>query len=394
MVEIQGLQGYNESERSGQNLTIETDLNYQAAQSYFVQKKMAFLKAMCNKANVEIEQVENALVSSMNSLITDKWNKINNSVLQQNVIVNNSRSGSYTIKENAQWKNIPDWLRKRIIENSKNGNIFSILGFAYEDWLETHLKQAASKVEDANINKLISDMLKQFKKTGSLKSNSSIRGDNLDIRPDLAIGIDKRTVADVNNKDLKAELQTTFDIENYRKDHGLLTPEAIQNDTNMLRSYIDSNMFGLSVKRWTSSKSEPRVLTSASGMQQMVNKTYEQSGDHTWNALYAYRTMVHILSKFLLDILGPVNVAFITGTEFEWTSDFLSDALLTMNIYSPIMTDKYEILPKIQSGHIYVQHFKRGRKLALMQQQLSKATKQEMHGKGWDAYQLRFKIKD
>ena len=62
---------------------------------------MAFLKAMCNKANVEIEQVENALVSSMNSLIIDKWNKINNSVLQQNVIVNNSRSGSYTIKEDA-----------------------------------------------------------------------------------------------------------------------------------------------------------------------------------------------------------------------------------------------------------------------------------------------------
>ena len=49
-------------------------------------------------------------------------------------------------------------------------------------------------------------MLKQFKKTGSLKSDSSIRGDNLDIRPDLAIGIDKRTVADVNNKNLKAEL--------------------------------------------------------------------------------------------------------------------------------------------------------------------------------------------
>jgi hypothetical protein len=44
--------------------------------------------------------------------------------------------------------------------------------------------------------------------------------------------------------------------------------------------------------------------------------------------------MVNIISRFLLDILGPVNVAFITGKQFEWTSDFLSDALLTMHLYT------------------------------------------------------------
>ena len=394
-MDIRSISGYNESQRSGESLVYEADLNYQAAQNYFVQKKMAYLKAMCNKANMEIEKVENALVSSMNNMIQTQWNAINDSVLSE-VNIYNSRSGSYSLKngENGQWKRVPRWLREKIIQSAGNGNIFSILGFAYEDWLAQQLKKTTWMVGDENIKQLLHEFVSQFSKTGALKSNSSIRGNNLDIRPDLAVGIDKKTVADVNNKKLKAELQTTFDIQNYRQDNNLLTPNTISQDTNLLKEYIDSNMFGLSVKRWTSTKSEPRVLTSASGMQQMINNVYKQSGTSTWNALYAYRTMIHILSRFLLDILGPVNVAFITGTKFEWTSDFLSDALLTMNIYSNIMTDKYEILPYIQSGHIYVQHFKRGRQKALLQQDLSEKTKDKMTGKDWEAYQLRFTIQE
>jgi len=46
------------------------------------------------------------------------------------------QAAKYTIKETADWTNIPEWLKERIL-NNPNGtnNIFSLLGFAYEDWL-------------------------------------------------------------------------------------------------------------------------------------------------------------------------------------------------------------------------------------------------------------------
>jgi hypothetical protein len=86
----------------------------------------------------------------------------------------------------------------------------------------------------------------------------------------------------------------------------------------------------------------------------MLNISYAASGADTWNALYAYRFMIHTVSRYLIDILGPINVAFITGSQFEWTNAFLTDALLSMNIYSDIVTEENEIHPVIQSGNIYV----------------------------------------
>ncbi len=354
---------------------------------------MAFLKAIANKVSADIEKVEEGLVQSMNNLIQNQWAKITEAVLD-NVHIYGGKSGKYSINKNANWTNIPKELQEQIMSRVDSGNIFSMLGFYYEDWLAEAFQQTAWLVGNENINKLLHDMVSQFNKTGALKSDSSIRGNNLDIRPDLAVGIDKNTVADVNNSNLKAELQVAFDIQNYRKDKGLLTPETIANDTNMLTEYIDSNMFGFSVKRWTQETSQQRVLTSASGMQQMINTYYNRSDNKTWNALYAYRTMVNILSRYLLDILGPVNVAFITGTKFEWTSDFLADALLTMNIYADRIFKNNEIHPYINSGHIYVQRFARGRKQALLEQQMTGS--QYMSGgsgnKAWSAYQLRFAI--
>jgi hypothetical protein len=92
-------------------------------------------------------------------------------------------------------------------------------------------------------------------------------------------------------------------------------------------------MFGMSVKRWTSTEGGHK-LTQASGMAAKINATYEASLPKSWNFTYAYHTMLLIISRYLLDILGPTNVAYITGTGFTWANDFLSNALLSMNIYT------------------------------------------------------------
>lgn len=399
MIDISNYQSTQETFRTGKQFLNEAELNYQMTQNYFIQKKMAMLRMLSIKRNLDIQEVENGLVNSMNNLINTEWQQINDSVLQ-NVKISGGISGQYTIKENVDWVNIPPELVS-IIKNKvdKNGNIFSILGLYYEKWLKETLSTNIVNTSNSAINYILNDFLKSFSQTGSLKTASALR-QYADIRPDLATGIANQTGNDGilydNSGKLAVELQTQFDIQNYRQQKGLLTPEAIAEDIDLLKEYIDSGMFGFSVKRWTSEKSESRMLTSASGVQQIINAEYSSSGNKTWNAVFAYRKMIYIISKYLLDILGPVNVAFITGTSFIWTSDFLADALLTMNVYTKRMYANNEIKPYIQSGNIYVQHYKRGRKTAMLETRFSNSKymfgKNKFGKKTWEAFQLRFSI--
>ena len=401
MIDINNYQPAQETFRTGKQFLNETELNYQMAQNYFIQKKMAMLRMLSIKRNFDIEKVEEGLVNAMNNLINTEWQQINDSVLQ-NVKINGGISGQYIIKEKADWINIPPELVS-VIKNKadKNGNIFSILGLYYEKWLKEAFSTNIVNTSNSAINYVLNNFLKNFSQTGSLKTTSALR-QYADIRPDLAIGIANQTgndgiLYDKSGK-LAVELQTQFDIQNYRQQKGLLTPESIAEDIDILKEYIDSGMFGFSVKRWTSRRSESRMLTSESGVQQIINAEYSNSGNKTWNAVFAYRKMIYIISKYLLDILGPVNVAFITGTSFTWTSDFLADALLTMNIYTKKMYANNEIKPYIQSGNIYVQHYKRGRKAAMLKTHFSNSQyisgKNKSGKKTGEAFQVRFSIKN
>lgn len=399
MININNYQATKETFRTGRQFLNETELNYQMTQNYFIQKKMAMLRMLSIKRNLEIQQVEEGLVDAMNNLINSKWQEINESVLK-NVQINGGISGQYVIKEKTDWINIPSDLVSIIKDKAdKNGNIFSILGLYYEQWLKETFSTAVVNTSNSAINNVLNDFLKSFSQTGARKTTSSLRQYS-DIRPDLAVGIANETEKDGilydSSGKLAVELQTKFNIQNYRQQKNLLTPEAIAEDTDILKEYIESGMFGFSVKRWTSQKSESRQLTSASGVQQIINTEYANSKNKTWNATFAYRKMVYIISKYLLDILGPVNVAFITGTSFIWTSDFLADALLTMNIYTKRMYANNEIKPYIQSGNIYVQHYKRGRKTAMLETRFSKSKymsgKNKKSKKAWETFQVNFAI--
>lgn len=384
------------SHRDGSELLSAIELNYQAAQNYYIQKKVQFLKMLANKVNMEEREIEEKLVESMNLLITEQWQKINEQVLA-NVDVYQTRSGSYNIKENVNWVNIPETLRERILEQApKKGNIYSILGLYYEEWLEESFKRTAEATASSAYQSILSQFLSSFNQTGAIKSDSSIRGNNLSIRPDLGMNIDE-TGKDIETG-LTAELQTVFNIESNRlANSSNLNMET--EDTQRIMKYLQSNMFGFSVKRWVSaSTATQRVLTSASGIQRMINNKYKsgQQGK-TWNVNYAYRTMLHIISQYLLDILGPVNIAYITGVEFMWADEFLADSLLTMNIYSKLKPTYSEVLePYISSNHIYIQHFVRGRQFAIQNRTYTKAAelKGKDNGNKWNAYQLRFAIKE
>lgn len=371
----------NSNRANVSGLQAEINQNYQAAQNYYFQKKMAFLRMAAMRADMEIQQVETNITRGMDDLIQQTWARINDTILENLDIGSGGKykiSGTFqkNVEENQEIE-IPSWLIDRIKNGMDSKNIFSELGFAYEEFLEEALQEKAVSVGSAGLN----DVLALFTNTGDFTANSSVRMNNTFIRPDLATNLTRETAQ-------KAELSVLFDISKY---HNIMSGKAqdLEQYPKLLLEYLKSDVFGISVKRWTNTTGVKK-LTSASGIQQMINQEYQAALPHSWNFIYAYHTMLAIISRFLIDILGPVNIAYITGTGFEWATDFLSNALLFMNLYTEKQYKNNEGRPYIASGNIYINNYAQGRSAAML------ATKyigqKRVHGKGWHAYQLRFKI--
>ena len=369
---------YNSGRGNVSLLQAETQRNYQAVQNYYFQKKMMFLRFAAKKENESIEKIEDELVNSMDNLIQQVWGQINDSILGALDI---GANGKYNFKQGINQFDtviISKYIIKRL-ETSlcTTKNIYSELGFAYEEFLEQAMHGLASSVASAGL----ADILSGFTQTGGFKANSSIRADMKDIRPDLGYGITKQNAEE-------AELQVLFDVSNYY-DKMSANEKDLENYPEQLLKYLQSDMFGMSVKRWTSTEGGHK-LTQASGMAAKINATYEASLPKSWNFTYAYHTMLLIISRYLLDILGPTNVAYITGTGFTWANDFLSNALLSMNIYTQKKYKNNEGRPYIASGNIYINNYAQGRMNTMASAQYTKQT--FVKGNNWNAYKLNFKI--
>lgn len=361
------------------SLLEESERNYQAAMRYYEQKQAKFLQYAAAKAEMESEQVMQTLEDLMRQLIENEWSQLAQTAQR---MVNIDDSGKYIFKPVRDRQNlrVPRALFDKLRNGVNNKNFWSEMGFYYEEWLEERL----GNLTNYKINEGFAELLKTFGMSGDIKSDSSIRAKNREIRADLAggIGINVRTeinaqgkrstIAYASGTNVPVELQVAFDIQDNR-----LQGEITDNET--LKQYLDTNLFGFSLKRWDQDLySTEKHITSASGLQRMVNSQFEQSGDRTWNAVYAYRTMINIVSRFLIDILGPINIALITGTNFIWTSELLSDTLFYMHLYS--RTSAYvgfgqnralqEIKPYIASSNVYIKRLIYGRMQALANSQL------------------------
>lgn len=358
-----------ESARSGQHLIDTIDANYQAAINYYTQKEMAFLKAVSRKEQIDREKFMESITSGFEKNIIHTWEtKINQAVVNSGALeIWGGLSGHYKIKDEKKLQ-VSRELKERIIAQNGKKNIYSILGDYYEEWLLSAIKGKIKAVRDAGENEIYSSFLNylknNFKHTGAVTDTSWLR-ERTYIRPDLASGINKNTGTDANG--LHSELQVAFDIEDYRKNN---VEQDIQNDSSLLTEYLNSNMFGFSLKRWTDFNGE-KALTQATKMGDIINNDYKSSGDKTWNALYAQRWNMRRISQYLINILGPVNIAYVTGVSFEWASEFLANSILYMHIYANgkpqlgIDNQFSEIYPYVASGQIYVRNYKQGRASAL-----------------------------
>lgn len=339
----------------------QTLLNYQAAINYYAQRKAFFLKQGATKAEKDeqefLQKYANQVQNTVKETIIKSWQKIQAEVANLVNVQGYETGFKYTIKDEQIFEsttNIPEWMKQKIKEGVSKENFQSLMGFNYEEYIEKSMSEVGKQITSKGLSKILSS----FRGTGSQKSISAMRPGFLNIRPDLAYGLEKEAGADQilreSGGDLSAELQVEFIIEDHLK------KENFMNDDELILKYLKSGMFGISVKNWTYSNN--KKITEMSSLKNKLNEIY--STKRTWNATYAMQMSNKTVSNYLLDVIGPINIAILSANDFIWVDRFLAEHLLTMAV-SPKNGQIYkgrkgvydEIKPVINDSGVYTRKF-------------------------------------
>lgn len=351
----------------------QTLLNYQAAMRYYAQKKAMFLKQGALKQQYEdkafLEAYAKEVTSAIKIIINKNWQAVEQEI-KHFISIGDYHTGSkYVITDQKGLTAspiIPDWLKQKILEGSgTNKNYYSLMGFNFE----TYSAEAMSEVGKELIKNGLVDIMSVFKETGAQKTKSGLREGFLNIRADLATGISDTVGEDQILREkggsLAVELETIFSIENELKNKN-----KTLDDNETIKKYLESGMFGLSLKNWAKT-SKPKEYTSSTKLQSMIDAEFEKSGKKTWDITYTTQMANKIVSNYLLDIIGPINIAVLTKTDFIWMDDFIGNHLFYMdikakdnNVYPGERGGFTEIKPQVLNKSVMVRNYTMGKAIA------------------------------
>ena len=347
----------------------QTQLNYTAAINYYAQKKAQFLKMGVIKERQDEKVFLNKYMENIKqiveNIIVKKWQKIYNQIVSAAQVGDYYTGQKYTIDEN-KITDIPNWLRENLIAGQNDQNFYSLMGFNYE----TYAEQAMRDIGKELFSKGYNDCMSAFYRTGAMKSISAMRPGFLDIRADLGQGFEQmgKIVGD-KTSNLPVEFQQEFSIENR-----IINENTLINDDELIRKYLQSGMFGVSIKLWAQGSSN-KEFTKAVGIQNRLNDMYNTK--RTWNTTYASQMANKVVSNYLLDIVGPVNIAVLTGTGLVWMDEFIGSNLFTMTVYAKnnrLYMNKgvlNEIKPEVRDSSILIRRYNMAKAISMKKAMVS-----------------------
>lgn len=361
---------YDFKKKTSAQLEADTQNNYRIAIKYYAQKKEKFLQYAAKRAEQDQLKIEQQLIKSIQQGIIDDWQNIYNLIKSQ-VTVGGLQTGfKYSINNITDFKklNIPDFLKEELLKGSgTTQNIYKLLGLGYERFIAEKMTQGIKMKETESINQL----LKEFTQTGALVGDSALRNRGKAIRTDLAIGVegvhfDNKSgefAVSKENANLPVELAVEIEIDKMKNRKNA----KYQENNDILKKYADASMYGISVKLWAASPNN-KVISDVSGLQKKINTIFNMY-KYPISPLYAVQIMNKEVSNYLFNILGLVNVAFITGKKLIWTDEFLENFILTMKLGAKNQSiENQKIYPVITDKQVIARSYKMGKALASSKQ--------------------------
>lgn len=315
------------------NLQGQITNNYNIAKSYYTQKKQAFLRFL----NKDIDNFSIILEQYINEKIDTFDKKITQEVYS---ILNDENTGG--------WNNLVQYSKnldpkkeypiplKTIFEKLASGkiktrnNLASALGIEFEKFLaESLVPEQYSQAMKSVISSAVNDILSGFSQTGGISSKSAVTKGGKDIRPDIGLnikgGVKSKGIQNLPNSNLGVELTALIDLNNF-------TSDKLIKSNDILSAYLNQNSYGFSVKIWKNSNS--KVFSNSSILKKQIQNEFNQANNnnHTWSSVYASEYTIYQISRFLINIINPLDVAMLTGQSLIWMDDFIDRHLFYMDV--------------------------------------------------------------
>lgn len=265
--------------------------------------------------------------------------------------------------------NIPISAQNVLKQIATGGSLATVaLGNEFEKFLYDSLSlqefgEAASGVateySDTIVDSLLSSGL-QASHTGHITAKSATVKGKRSIRPDIGLGF-----SEDNLQGIGVELTGLLDLTEFTN---ALYEEMRSKDNESLAEFLRQPAFGLSLKIWKNPNNAEFATSSI--LQNMLNKQFytvhpAYGYRTTWEGQYAMDYTNYQLSKYLINIISPLNVAMVTGAGFIWMDEFLQNKLFFMHIQLNDVADSTrgplaEGFPEITDPGIYIRAVAKG----------------------------------
>ena len=308
--------------------------NYNAAINYYSQKRLALETAIKTKRQSGVEDILNYVHQMTQTYAEQVQHQLFNSLnFEKGIVTGINKS----LPDNVLGVNLKQLQEFALGHNRRN--IASVLGNEFEKFLtncfqENEIVDVANGIGKNIINSGITSLLNSLGgaiQTGGIKSTSAVVTGSKNIRPDIGIGF-----SEAQQQGYGVELQQFLDLDQLKID--LETQEI---DSDLLKKFLQNSAYGFSLKLWNIEAANNKEFSQSKPIQELLNRDFQTTkyGETrkrrtTWESQYTLDYVNYTLSRYLINIIGPINVALITGgkNSFTWFDDFLNAHMFTMQI--------------------------------------------------------------
>lgn len=376
-------------------LQAEMDANYNTAINYYKQRERMFkqvlqanaidsLQAYQEMIQEKINKFYNGIVSDAQKTITQAYLSGMMGETQQAHKAKVSKGKPYTYE-----MAVSDLVSQGYAYRTHGGSVVagSRMGFPFERWLAEGILTKEDEIQSYQQGKKLTTQL-----VGKIKNAAATTARAGDVRSDVAVMGDGSEI----EAGAQFEMTSILNIEDFRsiadQNVGDILLDAIL--TGQYGNIDANNLFGFQVKAYTNSDST-RWQQSVP-LANSLNEIYG-NGTKSWSSNYAAMYPYYFLSKFILNIVNPVNVGVITLNGLEYTSDFLQHYRFYMEVawgwtrkYSPAPDERgggLEVMdPHVVGTTVMLRQVKQGMSLQVQAQNIKSKQRNISRKVAWVTY--------
>lgn len=277
--------------------------NYEVASQYYSLKEHQFEILLASNFNINKE----TFVKKLSSLAKSYYPNVTKQIY--NILSGKEDTGQKEEKFTVSKQNILDALVNSE-DNKKKNRVTFEAGLEFENFLSRNFKLSANQS-----NQLQSFILNNI---GKLLNDSALTAGLKQTRTDLAF----KTKGNVSDQIELTKLLDIQEIDISKQDYM----------TELFRKIrlqgINQNVLGFQVKTYSTLK-DGRWMNS-SVMMNTLNSIFDNK--KTWSSEYAVLYPIYYLSRYIINILNPVNIGIIYGGGFIFSSELLSKYRFYMQV--------------------------------------------------------------